>query len=75
MHGIDSSISETNCVSMVYSLALWIQYMTNITLFPTINVVYFDISTFRSMCSVPSVAVFCSSFMSRFPGVLLVRIF
>jgi len=28
-------------------------------------------STLRSMCAVPSTAVFCSYLISRFPGVLL----
>ena len=28
-------------------------------------------STFRSMCAMPNMAVFCSSFTSCFPGMLL----
>ena len=32
---------------------------------------YFYISTFRIMCTVPNMAVFCSSFTSCFPGMLL----
>ena len=32
---------------------------------------YFYISTFRSMCAVPNMAVFCSSLTSCFPGMLL----
>ena len=34
-------------------------------------VLYFYISTFQSMCAVPNMAVFCSSFISCFPGMLL----
>jgi len=34
-------------------------------------VLYFYISTSRSMCAVPNIAVFCSSFMSCSPGMLL----
>ena len=34
-------------------------------------VVYFYISTSRSMCAVPSMAVVCSSLISCFPGMLL----
>jgi len=32
---------------------------------------YFYISTFRSMCAVPNMAVFCSSLTSWFPSMLL----
>ena len=32
---------------------------------------YFYVNTFRSMCAVPNMAVFCSSFTSWFPGMLL----
>ena len=32
---------------------------------------YFDVSTFRSMCAVPNMGVFCSSLTSCFPGMLL----
>ena len=35
-----------------------------------LNVVYFYISTFESMCLVPSEAVFCSFLMLRIPGML-----
>ena len=34
-------------------------------------VLYFYISTFCSMCAVPNMAVFCSSLISCFPGMLL----
>jgi hypothetical protein len=34
-------------------------------------VLYLYISTFRGMCAVPHVAVFCSSLISSFPGMLL----
>ena len=36
-----------------------------------LNLLYFYTSTFRSMCAVPNMAVFCSSFTSCFPGMLL----
>jgi len=32
---------------------------------------FFYVSTFRSMCAVPSMAVFCSSLTSWFPGISL----
>jgi len=33
---------------------------------------YFYISTFRSMCAVPNMAVFCSSLTSCFPGMFII---
>jgi len=39
-------------------------------LFPMINVLYFHISTFRSVYAVLNVAVFCSSLMPCFLGML-----
>jgi hypothetical protein len=40
-------------------------------LFPMLNVWYVYISTFRITCAVPIMAVFCSSLISCFPGMLL----
>jgi hypothetical protein len=45
--------------------------MTLISLAPTLALMYFYISTFRSMCAVPNMAVFCSSLTSWFPGMVL----
>ena len=36
-----------------------------------LNVLYFYIITFRSTCAVRNVAVFCSSLISCFPGMLI----
>jgi len=41
------------------------------SLVSVLNLLYFYISTFRSMCSVPNMAVFCSSLTSWIPGMLL----
>ena len=35
-----------------------------------LNLLYFYVSTFRSMCAVPNMTVFCSSLTSWFPGML-----
>ena len=35
------------------------------------NLLYFYMSTFRSMCTVPNMAIFWSSLTSCFPGMLL----
>jgi hypothetical protein len=45
--------------------------MAQVKSLPMLNVLYFHISIFRSKRSVPNVAVFCSSWMSFFPGILL----
>ena len=45
--------------------------MVLISLVPVLNPLHFYISTFRSMCAVPNMAVFCSSLTSCFPGMLL----
>jgi hypothetical protein len=46
-------------VSKVYSIAaiLWLQFMVHVMLFIIINVVYFYVSTLRSMYTVPSVVL------------------
>ena len=41
------------------------------TLCLVLNILYFYISTFRSICAASNMAVFCSSLISCFPGVLL----
>ena len=46
-------------------------FMVFISLVSVLNLLYFYISTFRSVCAVPNMAVFCSSFTSCFPGMLL----
>ena len=45
--------------------------MVLISLVSVLNLLYFYISTFRSMCEVPNMAVFWSSLTSCFPGMLL----
>jgi hypothetical protein len=45
--------------------------MVPISLVPALALLCFYVSTFRSMCAVPSMAVFCSSLISWFPGMLL----
>jgi hypothetical protein len=46
-------------------------FMVRISLVPALTPLYLYVSTFRSMCAVPSMAVFCSSVNSWFPGMLL----
>ena len=73
MQGIYTYIPETNCVPRKYSVAaiLLLLFMVLISLVPVLNLLYFYISTFRSMCAVPNMTVFCSALTSCFPGMLL----
>jgi predicted transglutaminase-like protease len=66
-------IPETNCVPREYSVAsiLLLLFMVLISLVSVLNLLYFYISTFQSMCAVPNMAVFCSCLTSLFPGMLL----
>jgi len=73
MQGIYTYIPETNYVPTEYSVAaiLMLLFTVLISLVPVLNLLYFYISTFRSMCAVPNVAVFCNSLTSGFIGMLL----
>ena len=46
-------------------------FMVLMSLVSVLNLLYFYISSFRSMCAVPNMAVFWSSLTSRFLGMLL----
>ena len=63
MQGMYTYIPETNYVPREYSVAaiLLLLFMVLISLVSVLNLLYFYISTFRSMCAVPNMAVFCSS--------------
>ena len=56
MQGIYTYIPETNYVSREYCVAaiLLLLFMVLISIVPVLNLLYFYISTFRSMCAVPS---------------------
>ena len=73
MQGIYTYIRETNYVSREYSVAaiLLLLFMVLISLVSVLNLLYFYIRTFRHMCAVPNMAVFCSFWTSCFPGMLL----
>ena len=73
MQGIYTHIPETNNVPREYSVAaiLLLLFMVLISLVSVLNLSYFYISTLRSMCAVPNMAVFWSSLTSCFPGMLL----
>jgi len=73
MQGIYTYIPETNYVPREYSVAaiLLLLFMVLISLVSVLNLLCFYISTFRSVCAVPNMAVFCSSLTFCFPGMLL----
>ena len=73
MHGIYTYIPEPKYVPSEYSVAaiLLLLFMVLISLVSVLNLLYFYVSTFRSMCAVPNMAVFCSYLTSCFPGMLL----
>jgi len=68
MQGIYTYIPKTNCVPKEYSVAAILLVL--ISLVSVLNLLYFYISTFRSMCAVPNMAVFWSSLTTWFPGML-----
>jgi len=73
MQGIYTYIPEKNYVPREYSVAaiLLLLFIVLMLLVSVLNLLYFYISTFRSMCAVPNMAVFCSYLTSCFPGILL----
>ena len=62
MQGIYTHIPETNNVPRECGVAaiLLFLFMVLISLVSVLNLLLFYISTFRSMCAVPNMAVFCS---------------
>jgi hypothetical protein len=63
MQGIYTCIPETNNVPREYTVAviLLLLFMVPISLVPALALQCFYVSTFRNMCAVPNMAVFCSS--------------
>jgi len=73
MQGIHTHIPETNHVPRGYIVAaiLSLLFMVPLCLVPALVLLFFYVSTFRSMSAVPNMAVFCSSLTSWFPGMSL----
>ena len=72
MKGIYTYITETNSLPREYSVTaiLLLLFMVLISSVSVLNLLYFYISTSRSMCAMPNMAVFCSSLTTCFSGVL-----
>ena len=70
MQGSHTHIPGTNHVPRGYIVAgiLSLLFMVPLCLVPALALLFFYVSTFRSMCAVPNMAVFCSSLTSWFPG-------
>jgi hypothetical protein len=62
--GIYTCIPETNNVPKEYNVAANLSLLCMVPISQVRVFMYFYISTFRSMCAVPNLAVFCSSLMS-----------
>ena len=64
MQGIYPYIPETNYVPREYSVAaiLLLLFMVLISFVSVLNLLYLYISIFRSVCAVPNMVVFCSSY-------------
>jgi hypothetical protein len=62
MRGVHNYVPQTNHVTTVCSVAavLQLHFMLHVMLFPMLNVLYLYISTLRSQCAVPNMAVFCN---------------
>jgi hypothetical protein len=73
MQGILTHIPQTNHALREYIVAviLSLLFMVPLSLVPSSALLCFYVSTFRRMCAVPNMAVFCSSLTSWFPGMLL----
>jgi hypothetical protein len=70
MQGIYTYIPEINNVPREYIFVaiLLLLFMVPISLVPALALM----CTFRSMCAVPNMAVFCSSLTLWFPGIIII---
>jgi hypothetical protein len=73
MQGICTHSPETNNVPAEYTVEtnLLLLFMVPISLVSALALLCSYVSTFRSMCAVPNMVVFCRSLTSWFPGMLL----
>ena len=73
MQGIHTYIPETNHVPRGYTVAAILSLLFIVPLFlvPALALLFFYVSTFRNMCAVSNMSVFCSSLTSWFPVMLL----
>jgi len=69
-------IPETNYIPRKHHVAaiLVLLFKVLISLVPALTPLYLYVSTFRSMCAVPNMAVFCSFLTSWVPGIIIIII-
>jgi uncharacterized phage infection (PIP) family protein YhgE len=75
MQGIYTLIPERDHVPREYTVAANPSslFIVPLSLVPVLALLYFYVSTFRSMCAVPNMAAFCSSLSWR-PGIIIIII-
>jgi hypothetical protein len=73
MQGIYAYVPEANRVPREHRVVaiLVLLLLMLISLVAALTPLYLYVSTFRSMCAVPNMAVFCRSLTTRYPGMLL----
>jgi len=59
MQGSRTHIPETNHVPRGYIVAAILSLLVTLCLVPALALLFFYVSTFRSMCAVPNMAVYC----------------
>jgi len=66
MQGIHKHIPETNHIPRghIVTAILSLLFMVPLFLVPALALLFFYVSTFRSICALPSMAVFCRSLTS-----------
>ena len=66
MQGIHTHIPETNHVPTEYTVAaiLSLLFMVPLSVVPSSALLFYYVSTSRSMCAVPNMAAFCSSLIA-----------
>ena len=66
IQGSHTHIPETNHVPRGYIVTaiLSLLFLVPLCLVPALGLLFFYVSTFRSMCAVPNMVVFCSSLTS-----------
>ena len=73
MQGIHTHIPERSHIPRGHIVAaiMSLLFMVPLFLVPALALLFFYVSTLRSMCAVSNMAVFCSSLTSCFPGMSL----
>jgi hypothetical protein len=73
MQCIHTHIPETNHAPRGYIVAAFLSLLFMVPLFlvPALALLFFYVSTFRSMCAMPNMAVFCSSLTPCVAGMSL----